>query len=85
MCKPKNIYTDCLESRNGVSDDKFENLTLTNFIYCVSMFDVIFTQIFKPDRMNGFEIQTDAEAMMERQRRDLIPGLTTPKTPGRGR
>lgn len=41
--------------------------------------------IFKPDRMNGFEIQTDAEAMMERQRRDLIPGLTTPKTPGRGR
>ena len=50
------------------------------------MFDVvIFTQIFKPDRMNGFEIQTDAEAMMERQRRDLIPGLTTPKTPGRGR
>ena len=32
MCKPKNIYT-CLESRNGVSDDKFEDLTLPNVIY----------------------------------------------------
>ncbi|CAG2186745.1 KIF23 [Mytilus edulis] len=41
--------------------------------------------VFKPDRMNGFEIQTDADAMMERQRREILPGLTTPKTPGRGR
>ncbi|KAH9488564.1 Kinesin-like protein kif23 [Bulinus truncatus] len=34
--------------------------------------------VFRPDRMNGFEVQTEADAMMERQRRDLMPNLTTP-------
>ncbi|XP_052787573.1 kinesin-like protein KIF23 isoform X2 [Mya arenaria] len=40
--------------------------------------------VFKPDRMNGFDVQTEADAMMERQRRDILPALT-PKTPGSGR
>ncbi|XP_045184696.2 kinesin-like protein KIF23 isoform X1 [Mercenaria mercenaria] len=52
--------------------------------------DVIFNSIgeyqckkyvFKPDKMNGFEVQTEADAMMDRQRKDILPGLT-PKTPG---
>lgn len=44
--------------------------------------DVIFNSIgdfqakkyvFKPDRQNGFDIQTDVDAMLERQQRDLMP------------
>ncbi|CAL1548953.1 unnamed protein product, partial [Lymnaea stagnalis] len=34
--------------------------------------------VFRPDRMNGFEVQTEADAMMERQRREIMPNLTTP-------
>lgn len=56
--------------------------------------DVIFNSItdlqakkyvFKPDKMNGYDIQSEADAMLERQRRDIMPKLTqldTPKTPG---
>jgi len=39
-------------------------------------------QVFKPDKMNGFDVQTEAEAMLERQRRDIMPRVTnTPRTP----
>ena len=40
-------------------------------------------KVFKPDKMNGFDVQTEADAMLERQTRDLMPKLTpqTPKTP----
>ena len=39
-------------------------------------------QVFKPDKMNGFDVQSDAEAMLERQRRDIMPRITsTPRTP----
>ena len=32
--------------------------------------------------MNGFDVQSDAEAMLERQRRDIMPRITsTPRTP----
>lgn len=32
--------------------------------------------------MNGFDVQTEADAMLERQRRDIMPRLTaTPRTP----
>jgi len=42
--------------------------------------------VFKPDRMNGFEVQTEADAMMERQKKDIMPNLTTPsKTPSKQR
>ncbi|XP_035825557.1 kinesin-like protein KIF23 isoform X2 [Aplysia californica] len=40
--------------------------------------------VFKPDRMNGFEVQTEADAMLERQKKDIMPNLTTPsKTPSK--
>jgi len=39
-------------------------------------------QVFKPDKMNGFDVQSDAEAMLERQRKDIMPRITsTPRTP----
>ena len=40
--------------------------------------------MFKPDKMNGFDIQTEADAMLERQRRDITPKLiqSAPHTPG---
>ncbi|XP_076439064.1 kinesin-like protein KIF23 [Babylonia areolata] len=41
--------------------------------------------VFRPDRMNAFEVHTEADAMLERQKRDIMPGLTTPKTPGERR
>lgn len=53
--------------------------------------DVIFNSIgdyrskkyvFKPDKNNGFKIQSDADAMHDRQQKDYLPTLT-PKTPGR--
>ena len=37
-------------------------------------------QVFKPDKMNGYDVQTEADAMMERQRRDILPTLH-PQTP----
>ncbi|BFZ09796.1 hypothetical protein BsWGS_12835 [Bradybaena similaris] len=51
--------------------------------------DVIFNSIgelqakkyvFRPDRLNGFEIHSDADAMIERQRKDILPSLTPSKT-----
>ncbi|KAK2191666.1 hypothetical protein NP493_48g04060 [Ridgeia piscesae] len=56
-------------------------------------FDVIFNSIgdlqakkyvFKPDKKDGFDVQTVADAMMERQRRDIIPRLTQGGTPRGG-
>ena len=38
-------------------------------------------QVFKPDKKDGFDVQTVADAMMERQRRDIIPRLTQGGTP----
>ncbi|XP_033725616.1 kinesin-like protein KIF23 isoform X2 [Pecten maximus] len=37
--------------------------------------------VFKPDRMNSYEVQSEVDAMMERQKKDILPGMTTPKTP----
>ncbi|XP_059175032.1 kinesin-like protein KIF23 isoform X2 [Physella acuta] len=34
--------------------------------------------VFRPDRMNGFEVQTEADAMIERQKKEIMPNLTTP-------
>lgn len=34
--------------------------------------------VFKPDKMNGFEVQTEADAMIDRQRKEIMPNLTTP-------
>jgi len=32
--------------------------------------------------MNGFDVQSEVDAMMERQKKDIMPGvITTPKTP----
>ncbi|KAK3602017.1 hypothetical protein CHS0354_027020 [Potamilus streckersoni] len=40
--------------------------------------------VFKPDKMNGYEVQSEADAMMERQKKDIIPGII-PGTPGNPR
>ena len=41
-------------------------------------------QVFKADRMNGFDVQPEADAMLERQQREILPRSTSvPKTPGR--
>ena len=49
-------------------------------VMCDSM--CVCMQVFKPDKMNGFDVQSDAEAMLERQRRDIMPRITnTPRTP----
>ncbi|XP_077996675.1 kinesin-like protein KIF23 [Glandiceps talaboti] len=37
--------------------------------------------VFKPDRMNGFDVQTETDAMVERQKKDLIIPLNPPSTP----
>ncbi|XP_052261516.1 kinesin-like protein KIF23 isoform X2 [Dreissena polymorpha] len=37
--------------------------------------------VFRPDKLNGFEVQSEADAMVERQKKDILPGLA-PKTPG---
>ena len=44
------------------------------------------TQVFKPDKANGFDVQTEADAMMERQRKEVLPSANcrtpgTPRTP----
>ncbi|KAK2167355.1 hypothetical protein LSH36_29g10016 [Paralvinella palmiformis] len=31
--------------------------------------------VFKPDKMNGFEVQSDADSMLERQERDVLSKL----------
>ncbi|XP_070547007.1 kinesin-like protein KIF23 isoform X1 [Ptychodera flava] len=36
--------------------------------------------VFKPDKMNGFEVQTEADAMVERQKRELL-AMNPPSTP----
>ena len=42
----------------------------------------VLVQMFKPDKMNGFDVQSESEAMLERQRRDIMPRVTsTPRTP----
>lgn len=53
------------------------------FLFCFKCKDLLgfFLQVFKSDKMNGFEVQSEADAMMERQKRDIMPGITTPKTP----
>ena len=58
-----------------------------NFLYLIfkEKLLVCHEQVFRPDRLNAFEVQTEADAMLERQRRDILPGLTTPKTPGEKR
>ena len=39
--------------------------------------------VFKPDKMNAFEIQSEADAMLERQKRDVMPSLNgVGRTPG---
>ena len=52
--------------------------------------DMIFTSVgdyqankyvFLPDGMNGFSIQSETDALQDRQERDIMPGLT--KTPGK--
>ncbi|ESO95063.1 hypothetical protein LOTGIDRAFT_117487, partial [Lottia gigantea] len=37
--------------------------------------------VFKPDRMNSFEVQTEVDAMLERQKREILPGVGTPRIP----
>ena len=37
-------------------------------------------QVFKPDKMNGFDVQTEVDAMLERQRREIMPKMLS--TPG---
>jgi len=32
-------------------------------------------KVFKPDRMNGFDVQSEADALLERQTRDINPKL----------
>lgn len=40
--------------------------------------------VFKPDRSNGMDVQTEADAMMERQKKELMPFTQrTPSTPRR--
>ncbi|XP_021341173.1 kinesin-like protein KIF23 isoform X2 [Mizuhopecten yessoensis] len=41
--------------------------------------------VFKPDRMNGYEVHSEVDAMIERQKKDILPGMTTPKTPSSAR
>ncbi|XP_033624809.1 kinesin-like protein KIF23 isoform X1 [Asterias rubens] len=36
--------------------------------------------VFRPDRSNGMDVQTEADAMMERQRRELLAPPPTPKS-----
>ncbi|XP_044000991.1 kinesin-like protein KIF23 [Aphidius gifuensis] len=36
--------------------------------------------VFKPDKLNGFEVQSDADALIDRQT-ELNAGLTTPRNP----
>ncbi|XP_071482317.1 kinesin-like protein KIF23 [Diadema antillarum] len=37
--------------------------------------------VFKPDRVNGMDVQTEADAMLERQKRELMPPPVAPRTP----
>lgn len=40
-------------------------------------------QVFVPDCMNQFCVQSEAEALLEKQERDILPQLSTPKTPSK--
>lgn len=31
--------------------------------------------VFKPDKMNGFDIQSEADALLDRQKLDILPAL----------
>ncbi|WAR29386.1 LOW QUALITY PROTEIN: KIF23-like protein, partial [Mya arenaria] len=62
----------------------FDEVTSQKTIFDHVALPLVDDLVFKPDRMNGFDVQTEADAMMERQRRDILPALT-PKTPGSGR
>ncbi|XP_023930763.1 kinesin-like protein KIF23 [Lingula anatina] len=37
--------------------------------------------VFMPDKMNGYDVQTEADAMVERQKRDVMPRFDAPRTP----
>eukprot|EP00057_Strongylocentrotus_purpuratus_P020465 XP_011674939.1 PREDICTED: kinesin-like protein KIF23 [Strongylocentrotus purpuratus] len=37
--------------------------------------------VFKPDRVNGMDVQTEADAMLERQKKELMPPPVAPRTP----
>ena len=39
--------------------------------------------VFVPDAMNGFEVQSEADALLQKQEQDILPHLKTPKTPSR--
>ena len=41
--------------------------------------------IFIPDAMNGFEVQSEADALLQKQEQDILPQLRTPKTPRKQR
>ena len=34
--------------------------------------------MFSPDKQNGFDVQSEADAMIERQQRDILPGKSKP-------
>ena len=39
--------------------------------------------VFVPDAMNGFEVQSEADALLQKQEQDILPQLKTPKTPSK--
>lgn len=36
-------------------------------------------QVFMPDKANGFDVQSEADAMIERQQREILPGKSKTK------
>ena len=36
-------------------------------------------QVFRPDKLNGYDVQSEADAMLERQQRDIMPRMTNTK------
>lgn len=53
------------------------NWVICLFINLITFF--LFVQVFKTDEKNSIEIQTEVDALLERQRRDN--NLSVPKTP----
>jgi len=43
----------------------------------------LFLQVFVPDCMNQFSVQSEADALLEKQEKDILPPLSTPKTPSK--
>ena len=39
--------------------------------------------VFVPDGMNGFEVQSEADALLQKQEQDILPQLKTSKTPSK--